>query len=669
MGLLGPGVWAYTRSRDFGGFLRRPDFTNVRFLVNERTAAGLTNTTGMPIITANSDPMPALRAAAETWTAVPSSSVAFAALGLTALDSPAPDGVNIVTFADTPANSSLVGDALAVTRTFLGGPGEIADTDIVFGANVTFSTTLQTGTFDVQSVAVHELGHALGAGHSGLVGASMFFSGQSASKLQGLLTSDDIAFVTEAYPEPGAAGLAFGAISGVVNLNTGGGVRGALVTAIDPATGVAVGTITAVDGSYTIGRIPPGRYYVYAEPMDGPVQGSQLGAAGNGANTVFSTAILGGFGTPTPVAVAAGGAATATLTVDTGDPELNIQGAGVGAPGTSLTLRGGPVGLRPGETVDFAAFGTGLDDLGITDKTITFLGAPITVQPGSLRRGRTSNDRPSIRVLVQVAATASPGVATLVIRSATAASVYSAGVRILPPSPVFSAAGVVSAASYTGGSAAPGEIISIFGVGLGPSVGVQGGLDTAGRLSTAVGDVTVAFNGVRAPLFFVSATQINAQAPLELAGQSSAAVVVSYQGNSSPPATVGITRARPGIFQLAGSSQGVILNQDGSLNGSANPAARGQVVVIFATGQGMLDPPLATGVRAPASPLSSASAVTATFGGAPGRVLFGVMTPGFVGLMQVNAELPADAPTGASVPVSISVAGAASQANVTMAVQ
>jgi uncharacterized protein (TIGR03437 family) len=288
-----------------------------------------------------------------------------------------------------------------------------------------------------------------------------------------------------------------------------------------------------------------------------------------------------------------------------------------------------------------------------------------------LRRGRTATTGlPFLQFTVNVSAAAPLGVASVLVRSDTAAAVFSGAARILDPVPAFTAPGVVSAASFAAGSAAPGEIISIFGTGLGPSQGVLGGLDPNGRLTSALAGVSVTFNGVRAPLFFVRQDQINAQVPYEMAGVSSANLVVAYQTDASLPVNIPIGPARPGIFVRPGTPEGIILNQDGTLNGAASPAARGEVVVIFATGQGAVDPPLATGQLAPADPLSHTTQdVTVAFGGQAGRVLFAGMTPGFAGLLQVNVEIPAGAPAGPSVPVGLSVGGISSQQNVTMAVR
>ena len=90
---------------------------------------------------------------------------------------------------------------------------------------------------------------------------------------------------------------------------------------------------------------------------------------------------------------------------------------------------------------------------------------------------------------------------------------------------------MVNAASFVGGGVAPGEIISIFGTDVGPRVGVETGFDPAtGFLPTSFAGVTVTFDGTPAPLFFLLHTQLNVQAPFEIAGRANTNIVVSFNG-------------------------------------------------------------------------------------------------------------------------------------------
>jgi uncharacterized protein (TIGR03437 family) len=236
---------------------------------------------------------------------------------------------------------------------------------------------------------------------------------------------------------------------------------------------------------------------------------------------------------------------------------------------------------------------------------------------------------------------------------------------------VFTSNSIVNAASFAGAGVAPGEIATIFGTGMGPGAGIKntGFNPASGALPTTLGGATVTFDGVAAPLFFVSATQINLQVPFEIAGRGSTTVMVQSQSSLSDPISVRVVAARPGIFTLANSPQAIVLNQDGSINSPAKRAPRGSVITIFATGQGAINPPIPTGKPAPNSPLSGPGAVTATIGGINAKVLFGGMTPGLVGLMQVNAEIPAAVTPSSAAALQIAVNGAPSQAAVALAVE
>jgi uncharacterized protein (TIGR03437 family) len=121
--------------------------------------------------------------------------------------------------------------------------------------------------------------------------------------------------------------------------------------------------------------------------------------------------------------------------------------------------------------------------------------------------------------------------------------------------------------------------------------------------------------------------------------------------------TLAVLTAQPGLFVQAGTSQASAINQDGSINGPSHPAPQGAYVTLYATGAGLVDPPVPTGQPAPLSPLSFARPVAVTIGGTNATVyLGGVLAPTFVGLLQVSAQVPANTPPG-NVPVTLAVAG------------
>jgi uncharacterized protein (TIGR03437 family) len=223
--------------------------------------------------------------------------------------------------------------------------------------------------------------------------------------------------------------------------------------------------------------------------------------------------------------------------------------------------------------------------------------------------------------------------------------------------PAISRGGVVNGASFAPAPipVAPGSIVSIFGVNLAPASAAA----SAVPLPAELGGVSVRINGISAPLFFVSPVQINAQVPFETQPGAAAAVVRSPSGESASE-SFNVAPSAVGIFQFPNTNRAVALNQNGSVNSPENPEARGNILVVFLTGQGSVNPPVPTGQAAPASPLSVASLrASASIGRVNAEVKFLGLTPGFVGLAQANIEIPASAPTGSEVVMFVSIDGQA----------
>jgi uncharacterized protein (TIGR03437 family) len=233
-------------------------------------------------------------------------------------------------------------------------------------------------------------------------------------------------------------------------------------------------------------------------------------------------------------------------------------------------------------------------------------------------------------------------------------------------STIGSVAATVNGASFA--STAPvavGSLVSLFGSNIGPAT-AAGAANLP--LPTTLGGYQVKIGGIFAPLLYVSGGQINCQVPFELAGQTSAQIVVSNSNATSSPSTVNLSSSAPGIFVGTG-TQGAVLNQDYSANSAANPAARGSVVQIFATGQGVVSNQPADGAGAPSSPNLATTAATpvVVIGGFPATVQFSGLAQGFVGLWQVNATVPSTVTPGGSVSLQILMNGQVSN-TVTIAV-
>jgi uncharacterized protein (TIGR03437 family) len=260
-------------------------------------------------------------------------------------------------------------------------------------------------------------------------------------------------------------------------------------------------------------------------------------------------------------------------------------------------------------------------------------------------------------------------------------------VPVVPPKfSLANAASFQSTADLSGPGPAPGSLASKFAT----TGATQSFYAFSLPLPTTLGGVSISIagrwdadwnysGGTLAPLLFVGPSQINFQVPPGIAPGEVAAQIRGPDGKARETGTVRVGTSWPGIFTflMNGKGQGAVLNQDNSQNGDpqnfvgVKPAARGSVIQIFATGAGETTPPLAAGEAAPVggNPLVLTKVQpTVTIGGKNAKVQFSGMAPGFVGLWQINAEVPADVTPGMAVPLVITAAGVASN-TVTIAVQ
>lgn len=237
----------------------------------------------------------------------------------------------------------------------------------------------------------------------------------------------------------------------------------------------------------------------------------------------------------------------------------------------------------------------------------------------------------------------------------------------------ISAAGVANAASFMAGPVAPGEIITIFGSGFGPEklVPLQWNADNK-FVTTALARTRALFDGIPAALLYTVDGQLSAVVPYSVGGKSTTLLQVEFNGVSSDPVTLAVSPSSPAIFTAdsSGKGPGAILNANLSLNTAANPAAKSAFVVLYATGEGLTAPSGVDGKLAEAPYPAPRLPVKVTIGGLDAEVSYAGGAPGLVaGLIQINARVPAQAPSGATVPVSIKIGDAESPAGVTLAIR
>ncbi len=227
--------------------------------------------------------------------------------------------------------------------------------------------------------------------------------------------------------------------------------------------------------------------------------------------------------------------------------------------------------------------------------------------------------------------------------------------------------GILNAASYAAGSGvAPGSIVSVFGVDFATGLSLYNSATLPSSLGGASLEVMDAAAGVNlpAPMFYVSPGQMNVQIPWETAPGDATTLQPILSGAAGGASSVTIQFFAPGIFTVdqSGGGQGSVTNAaTGRLAAetgkypSAQPIRRGEYISIYCTGLGYVDNPPPDGAPAPAKPLANTYfSPIVTIGSAQANVTFSGLAPGFIGLNQVNAQVPTNAPTGSAVPLAIS---------------
>jgi uncharacterized protein (TIGR03437 family) len=337
---------------------------------------------------------------------------------------------------------------------------------------------------------------------------------------------------------------------------------------------------------------------------------------------------------------------------------------------TPIVLSGFPGGASATATVPFSNIGAG---------TLTIAAATASSSTGSFLSA-------SVASANSITITAAPGTLTpgyytgTITLTSNAANNSQISVPVVftvekAGTPVISDAGITNIANFAAESAAPGEILAVFGDQLAaPGTSAQNpGLPP---LATTLGGVQVLVNGTPAPLYFASPGQVNFQLPYEApTGQTTTVQVVSNgtPGNLRP---ISVTPVVPRVLVWPSSvipgGYGIIVNTDGSLTlpspvagFTTHGAKPGDTLTIYCEAFGQTTPPAVTGAAATSMPLEEIPNVTVTFGGlfegnqTTATAIFAGLTPTAVGLYQVDVTIPANVPTGSAVSVIVNVGGVA----------
>ncbi len=312
-----------------------------------------------------------------------------------------------------------------------------------------------------------------------------------------------------------------------------------------------------------------------------------------------------------------------------------------------------------------------IDDCGsrITNATVvaSFSSGDPTLALSSLGDGTYSGTWRPVNSAARVTVTVRANLVPL-----TEASVQvQGGVQTNPSAPFVSSGGIVHAASFASREpVAPGSIVSVFG-GKMAAATAQGAASLP--LPTSLGGASLLIGGQKVPLYYSSEGQINAQIPFELAPNTKPQAVVrlSLPGVEAVtvPEIITLDVARPGVFMADAFGQGVVIDSQGRVVNSFVPAAAGDVVVVYAAGLGLTNPAVRSGEASPLDPLARVTVQpTVTIGGVSAEVTFAGLTPGLVGLYQLNVRIPSGVKPGPGVPLVVTQNGVSSKP-VTLAIQ
>jgi uncharacterized protein (TIGR03437 family) len=220
--------------------------------------------------------------------------------------------------------------------------------------------------------------------------------------------------------------------------------------------------------------------------------------------------------------------------------------------------------------------------------------------------------------------------------------------------PVYTADSIVNASDYSYGPFAPNSVLSIFGVNLSWYTYALPPGDVS-VVPSELSDVEVFVDDWPAPILYVSGPQINFLIPSnEIAGAVTVRVV--REGVTGPEVTIMLVNAAPALFD-AGTGLAIATHADGTLLTEASPALPGEIIVVYATGLGATEPNPGPGeVPQAAATIIGAASLAVSLDGAvlPSYLIkYAGVTPGCVGLYQINIELPTSVGTDPVIQVAV----------------
>ena len=384
-------------------------------------------------------------------------------------------------------------------------------------------------------------------------------------------------------------------------------------------------------------------------------------AAGSYAGSISATATGCGATPALPVSLTvnpapAGPAVTPGVTITPASLAFSYQTGGANPADQTLLLTGGA-----GQSFTATASGGGWISVnpgaGVAPGSVI-----VSVNPAGLTAGTYSG-----AVLITTS-TGTAGATQNIVVTLTVTGAVTAPITIAAPT----ITSLVSGASFLPSPLAPGEIISLFGRGLGPPDSVPMRLTPGGLVDNSLAGTRVIIDGTPAPVLYTQAGLVNAIVPFSVAGKSTVQVQIEYQGVRSAPVSFVVAAAAPAIFTIDGSGrgQGAVLDQDTSVNSDLNPGDRGSVMVLYASGAGQMVPPSDDGAITGTVLAKPVAPVSVLVDGQDTEILYAGAAPGLVaGVLQVNFRVPPQVRTGSAIGILLKVGRFTSQPGVTVAIR